>query len=191
MKLSYLGISAAVVIACDNDDLLPPLSKSNDCHADIALQAWAAADAEPDGSVEVSGSTRARDGITVRAIYVASTPVPQTDFNFRAWNVHVPSNRVAATVHGGKAYLRVTAFSSEGCSELPEPLVVNVEDAEGDGGSGGDGGEGGRGAVGGTGGEAARGGDSPIGGAGGESGGGAAGGDAPTGGMGPAGAGGA
>ena len=182
MKLLYpVAIGLCIAASCrPEEDLVTPLPSDTACEEDIGLTASTAEKTRSDGSVAVFGTVNARDGVTVRSLYVAESPVAAKEFNYRVWDVTVPADQVAAHTRQGVATLAVIAYTSTGCATLKPPLKITVEEGTAGGGAGGEGGTnagtggqgqsgGGQGAIGGqpgTGGAAAGG----TGGAGGSSG---------------------
>jgi hypothetical protein len=127
----HIAFALPLAAACELKDLdvSDNVPEGSACTADsVHVTAWAAARPEDDGSVEVSGTARARDGVTVRAIYVAGTRVQTTEYNFRAWTVVVPASRVRAIARSGVARLPLVLYSSDGCLELPDAVIVGLPD---------------------------------------------------------------
>ena len=126
MKTPAFALLALFATACDFDDnaLLEPLPDSSTCDAPLEMNALASL--QPDGSVQIIGGVHARDGVTVRALYVANTLVPRIDFNYRSWTLNVPVGTVNAATHAGVATLSVIAYSSMGCARMSPPLTVII-----------------------------------------------------------------
>jgi hypothetical protein len=131
MRAPIIILAAVTLLACakDRDPLYDPLPDAGNCNTEIHLEAWSQETTLPNGSIEIVGTTRAPVGMTVRAIYVAAVRVPLTEHNYRAWSVRIPADHVSSATREGVATLNVIAFTSDGgCTTLPSPVLVRVDD---------------------------------------------------------------
>lgn len=121
--ITLLWLSGCPSPGLDPGTSIPDASR---CTAPVTLQAWAAGRTDSSGAVVVFGTAVAPDGVTIRSIYVAGAAVQETDFNFRSWTLAVTADRVNAIARNGRAAISVIAYTSAGCTQLPNPIVVQV-----------------------------------------------------------------
>ncbi|HKO92116.1 MAG TPA: hypothetical protein VJU61_13225 [Polyangiaceae bacterium] len=117
-----LALVALLLASCDDEEAA--LDAACTDHLQLTADANPAATSS---GVRVFGAVSAPPGVTVRAVYVAGTKVPRTDFNYRGFQVDLPQALLEAIAENGVATLGVTAFTSLGCDELPEEERPRVE----------------------------------------------------------------
>ncbi len=109
-----------LVTGCQPEDsVLEYTTDMGQCNVNVGLSATTQSHPES-GPFHFYGTTTAPESITVRAIYVGSSPVTRSEFNYRSWTVALDLDELKALAVDGVASVPVVAFTSEGCQALSE-----------------------------------------------------------------------
>lgn len=129
-----LALGAALLAGCQSEAGAPP--PEGPCTESLELRAYAKRAATASG-VRIFGETRAQAGVTVRAVSVAGQDVPLSSFNYRGWQVDLSQDLLEALAVDGVATISVTAYTNQGCAELPENARPQVSVSRSDDSNGG------------------------------------------------------